>query len=143
MHQQVERGQEALLLVGELLVERPAGHARQTDHLLDARALIAALRHRLDHRAMDTRALMEDHLAAVEPMGTVWQTLVKRRHPGCPCVSSSTPRALGNRRSNSRFHSLSRFDLSLQAIGLPGAWGRQIIPCQRFFVYRQPFRSLG
>jgi hypothetical protein len=67
-HQQVDPsvvgGEEALLLVGEVLVEAAAGDARAVDHVGDRHARLALLRHRLGHGEQHPAALgLGDHLA--------------------------------------------------------------------------------
>ena len=92
---QVEGGEEALFLVGELLVEGAARDAGQADHLLDAGALIAAAGDGLDHRSVDAGTLMEDDLVAAEPVGPVRQALVQRvdRRGALGPSSRASPRA--------------------------------------------------
>ena len=56
-HDQVERDEQALLLVFEVLVERLARDARARDHVRHARRAVAVLRDRVDHRERQAPAL--------------------------------------------------------------------------------------
>ena len=98
---QVEGRQEALLLVGELLVEGAARDTRQGHHLLDARLLIAAACHRLHHRPVDARALVAHDLAAVQAVGTVREALVQG-HQRRRAVGSSKTFVPPRRRTTAR-----------------------------------------
>jgi len=74
---QVVRRQEALLLVRKLLVERTPRDASQADHLLDARAVIAARRDSFNHRPMHACALVAHHLIRSKPVRAVGQALIQ------------------------------------------------------------------
>ena len=54
----VVRGQEALFLVGEELIEVVTGDSRQRDHVRERRGLVTTLGYRLDHGAVQPRALL-------------------------------------------------------------------------------------
>ncbi len=71
--------EEALFLVGELLVEGSPRDARQPDHVRDGRAVVAALGDRLDHPAVEACALMSGDVLAIETVRPVRQSPVQRR----------------------------------------------------------------
>jgi hypothetical protein len=101
----VERRQEALLLVGELLIEGATRHAREADDLPDARALIPVARDSLDHRPMHPAALVVSDRLGPEPVRAVGQTGIQRgwwRRRGV-AVSS---RLVGHQHSCSRNRSV-------------------------------------
>ncbi len=75
-------GQEARLPAREQLVERAPRHTREGDHVGDGRVRVAASRHRLDHRAVDPRALVARHLLAPEGARPARQAAVEGRWRG-------------------------------------------------------------
>ena len=75
--EQVERRQEALLPVLELLVEGAPRDAGEADHLLDAGARIAVGGNSLDHRTVHARALIEHDLLRLEPVRPARKPLIQ------------------------------------------------------------------
>ena len=69
-------GQEALLLVREELIERPARHAGQSNDVRHGRSLVAALGDRLDHPAVEARPLVAGHLIALHTARSVRQPTI-------------------------------------------------------------------
>ena len=77
-HDDVVGAEEALLLVGEELVEGTPRYSRQGDHVGHGGRAIAPLVDRLDHRAVEAGALVAGHLLAVHAVRSVRQPAVQR-----------------------------------------------------------------
>src|SRR5262249_25170160 len=71
-------GQQAVLTIGELFVERPPRNASDADDVRHARALPALAGERLRERALDAPTLVAQHCAAIQPVGTTRQAIVAR-----------------------------------------------------------------
>ncbi len=74
----VEGGEEALLLVFEMVVEGALGDAGQGDQFTQGRARVAIPRDRLDHRSLQPRLLVPGHLRRRHPAGAARQFREKR-----------------------------------------------------------------
>jgi hypothetical protein len=103
-HGDVVGRQEALFLVGELFVEGAARDAGERDHVCDGGGRVSPLVHRLDHRAVQTRALVARHRLAAHSVRPVRQSSVQRlqltpcsTHPHDSNIQSET---LSNSKSN-------------------------------------------
>src|SRR5262249_37575136 len=74
-HAGVERREEAVLLVLEVLVKGLAGNARSTHHVRYRGGRIALRGHGVSHRFEHASTLGSEHLLSCEPVWAPWQAL--------------------------------------------------------------------